>query len=140
MEVDERTRKREHLKVGRLKILLDKSVTLPLQVPVWVEDLRFMVLVEEEKRQQESREGRGEGLGEKTVVRGCCCRSLMGRKEEDDDIINLGLNFKQPACIQPAQFKGKGSVELLGWDPTFKDRLGRGGPGGPKRRRLLILS
>lgn len=50
MEVDERTWKREHLKVGGLKILLDKSVTLPLQVPVWVEDLRFMVLVEEEKR------------------------------------------------------------------------------------------
>lgn len=140
MEVDERTWKREHLKVGRLKILLDKSVTLPLQVPVWVEDLRFTVLVEEEKRRQESREGRVEGLEEKTVDRGCCWRSSMGRKEEDDDVINVGLHFKQPALIHPAQLKGKGSVELLGWDPTFKDRLGRGDLGGPKRRRLLTLS
>lgn len=46
LEVDEKTQKMEHLKVGRIKILLDNSVSLPLQVPAWVDDLMFMVLVE----------------------------------------------------------------------------------------------
>lgn len=48
MEVDEGTQK-EFLTEGIIKIMLDKSVTLPLSVLVWVEDLRFMVLVEEDE-------------------------------------------------------------------------------------------
>ena len=34
MEVDERTKKKEKLKAGRIEILLDKSVTLPRQETV----------------------------------------------------------------------------------------------------------
>lgn len=35
--MDERTQKMELLQAGRIKVLLNKSVTLPQLVPVWVE-------------------------------------------------------------------------------------------------------
>lgn len=101
MEVDERTQKMELLKGERIKILLDKSVNLPVIVPVWVEDLRFIMQVEialEVTSIQEGRDGRGEVAG-----RTQSCRSQQGRRDEDNGIIS-GLNFKSPA---PSS-KGKG--------------------------------
>lgn len=94
VEVDERTQKMELLKEGRIKILLDKSVNLPVIVPVWVEDLRFMVQVEiaeEDTSIQEGRDGRGKVAG-----RTQSCRSQQGRRDEDDEVIS-GLNLKSPA-------------------------------------------
>ena len=95
MEVDKRTHQ-EYLKEGRIKILLDKSVTLPLLVPIWVEGLRFMVLVEHDREdlsRQESKERGGKGWRETDEGRGCNCRSQPGREEEDDDATTLGFEF-----------------------------------------------
>lgn len=91
----------ELLKGGRIKILLDKSVNLPVIVPVWVEDLRFIMQVEiaeEDTSIQEGRDGHGEVAGRRRS-----CRSQQGRRDEDNGIIS-GLNSKSPA---PSS-KGKG--------------------------------
>lgn len=48
VEVDVRTQK-EFLKGGRVKVLLNSSVTMPLSVPVWVKDLKFIVTLEAEE-------------------------------------------------------------------------------------------
>lgn len=63
MEVDERTQKKEFLMEGRIKVLIENTVTLPILIPVRVEDLKFLVLVEhveEVMRRREGKEGSGE--------------------------------------------------------------------------------
>ena len=46
VEVDARTREKEVLKEGRVQVLLNSSTTLPILVPIWLDDLKFMVTVE----------------------------------------------------------------------------------------------
>lgn len=63
VDVDERTQKKEFLMEGRIKVLIKNTVTLPISIPVWVEDLKFLVLVkhdEEVMRRREGKEGSGE--------------------------------------------------------------------------------
>lgn len=73
---------------GRIKILLDKSATLPMTVLVWVEDLTFRVLVKREKEDMRRREGMvgcGDTKAEKkeeTASEGC--PDGEGKRMEDD--------------------------------------------------------
>lgn len=46
--VDSQTEQRKNLEVGRVKVFLNKSGSLPLIVPLWVEDLMFFVEIREE--------------------------------------------------------------------------------------------
>lgn len=91
--MDERTQKKEILKEGRIKVLLNNSVTLPLSIRVWVEDVRFTITVEnadEDARRQDARKVEKEG-----GVRGK--RNCPGRRD-DDDISPTHSKFKSTAC------------------------------------------
>ena len=102
VEVDDRT-KEEYLKEGRIRLLLDRSVTLPLSIPIWVEDLQFNVLVEmaeEDDSLQENMKRSCGKEGNQPLGRRCTCR----RKVEDDDVSKFYSNFKSPASVS----KGEG--------------------------------
>ena len=101
VEVDKRTREMEALKEGRVQVLLNSSTTLPLQVPIWVDDLKFLVTVE---REEEGDKLMGEevrnGLRQKEhqEVRRCNRKALQGKREEDDDVSPTS-NFKSSALL-----------------------------------------
>lgn len=44
----------EDLQDGRIKVLMDKTVSLPCSMPLWVEDLRFFIQIEEEAKASNS--------------------------------------------------------------------------------------
>ena len=47
--MDVRTRENEVLKEGRVQVMLNSLTTLPLLIPIWVDDLKFMLTVEREE-------------------------------------------------------------------------------------------
>ena len=57
VEVDARTREKKVLKEGRVQVLFNSSTILPMQVPIWVDDLKFKVSGGGGRRQS----GRGRG-------------------------------------------------------------------------------
>lgn len=82
--MDERTQKKI-LKEGRIKVLLNNSVTLPLSIPVWVENVRFTITVENAEEDARRRDGR-EGTDARKVEEGGgrSKRNCPGRRDDDD--------------------------------------------------------
>ena len=104
VEVDITTREMEALKEGRVQVLLNSSTTLPLQVLIWVDDLKFLVTVEREEEGEKlmGEEVRNE-LRQKVhkEVGRCRCKDLQGRREEEEeDDVSPSLNFKSFALLQ----------------------------------------
>lgn len=49
MEINRRTSNKECLEAGRVKVLLDKSVSLTKSVPIWAEEVKFIAIIDREK-------------------------------------------------------------------------------------------
>lgn len=83
-----------------MQVLLNSSTTLPLQVPIWVDDLKFMVSMEkeeEDKLEGEKAISRMRRKEQKEVPR-CSCRAEQGLWEEDDDNVSSPISkFKSSA-------------------------------------------
>lgn len=54
VEVDKKTVQKDYLKESRIRVQVDKPVTLPTQLSIWVEDLKFSVSVERWRRKKGS--------------------------------------------------------------------------------------
>lgn len=61
VEVDCRTANKECLGAGRVKVLLDKSVSLPNYVPIWAEEVKFNAIIDRDE-ELVMRDGKAEGV------------------------------------------------------------------------------
>ena len=126
IEIEDRIASKEIMKEGRIKVMLDRAVTLPMSLPLWVEDLRFQIQNEKDPDDRDSFPGlehsdKGKILHYHKTRKGDQRR--MDREVEDDDDTALDLDFKLPASCATS------GDELVG------QRLNRpivGHMGGPK--------
>eukprot|EP00268_Persea_americana_P009560 TRINITY_DN13823_c0_g2_i8.p1 TRINITY_DN13823_c0_g2~~TRINITY_DN13823_c0_g2_i8.p1 ORF type:complete len:414 (+),score=87.35 TRINITY_DN13823_c0_g2_i8:1496-2737(+) len=95
MEIDARTREKKVLTEGRVQVLLNSSTILPLQVPIWADDLKFKVFVEEEEDNLEKEKAR-QGMRRKEQKE--VHKAQQGLRKEDDDVSSPISNFKSSAC------------------------------------------
>lgn len=72
--MDVRTRENEVLKEGRVQVMLNSLTTLPLLIPICLDDLKFMVTVErEEEVEKLMGEERRNGLRTKEKKKATSC-------------------------------------------------------------------
>lgn len=49
VEIDHQTSNKKCLEAGRVKVLLDKSVSLTKSVPIWAEEVKFIAIIDRER-------------------------------------------------------------------------------------------
>lgn len=112
IEIEDRIASKEIMKEGRIKVMLDRAVTLPMSLPLLVEDLRFQIQIEKDPDDRDSfprlgHSDKGKILHDHKTRRGDQRRT--DQEVEDDDNTALDLDFKLPASCATS------GDELAGW-------------------------
>lgn len=107
--MDQQTILQDNLQFGCIKILLDDSWQLPSKIPLWLDDLSILVVVEEKLEDPAVELERNLGCW--------FCGKIVpiSTMEDDDEVTSKFSNFKCPSAHEfELMFEGRSSLA----DPT----------------------